>query len=174
MSDSKAWQGGGERLENGAVFSACKVYRYKLWRVWDRGLPLVNFVMLNPSTADEVLNDPTVERCERRARRMDYGGLIVTNAFALRSTSPAGLRGPTEPVGPDNDDHIRQAAAACDLVICGWGKHCDAVAPGRGRRILASIRAGGRAPHALWRNADGSPKHPLYIGYATVPTPIDD
>ena len=128
--------------------------------------------MLNPSTADETLNDPTVERCERRARMMGYGGLIVTNAFALRSTQPAKLREVDDPVGPENDRHISASAAQSDLVVCGWGKHCDAVAPGRGARILDAVRAGGRTPHALQVNADGSPKHPLYIGYAVRPTPL--
>lgn len=172
MPSSPAWQGGGDRLDYGAVFSPCAVYRYTLWRVWDRSRPIVNFVMLNPSTADEILNDPTVERCERRARRMAFGGVIVTNAFALRSTNPKGLRTVADPVGPENDDHIRDQAAAADLVVCGWGNHCDAVAPGRGARILEAIKAGGRVPHALKRNADGSPQHPLYIGYAVQPTPI--
>ena len=172
MAKPGAWQGGGERIENGAVFSPCKIYRYTLWRVWDRTLPLVNFVMLNPSTADEVLNDPTVERCERRARKMGYGGLIVTNAFALRSTDPKGLRRIDDPVGPENDHHISVSAAQAALVVCGWGKHCDAVAPGRGNRILQAIHAGGRVPHALKLNGDGSPQHPLYIGYATLPRPM--
>jgi hypothetical protein len=76
-----------ERPARGAAFSACRRYRYRLWRMWDRR-PHCCFVMLNPSTADELANDPTVERCERRARAWGYGGLEVANVFAWRSTDP--------------------------------------------------------------------------------------
>lgn len=103
---------------------------------------------------------------------MGYGGLIVTNAFALRSTKPAALRGPIEPIGPENDRHIQKAAADSALVVCGWDKHSDAVTPRRGQQILTAIRAAGRVPHALKLNGDGSPQHPLYVGYAVHPTPM--
>lgn len=172
MTTHAAWQGGGDRVDFGAVFSDCRFYRYRLWRIWTPEAPVVAFVMLNPSTADEILNDPTVERCERRARRMGYGGVIVTNAFALRSTQPEELYRVTDPVGPENDGAIAWAAQQADLVVCGWGKHCDAVAPGRGARILDVISRAGRVPHALKRNLDGSPQHPLYIGYAAAPVPM--
>ena len=76
---------------SGAVFSECKRYRYSLWRVWNPDLPVCMFLMLNPSTADETTNDPTVERCQRRAVQMGYGGLHVGNIFAWRSTDPTGI-----------------------------------------------------------------------------------
>ena len=71
-----------------AIYSDCERYRYSLTRVWDETGGKVHFVMLNPSTATEVQNDPTVERCERRARALGYGAFRVTNIFAWRDTDP--------------------------------------------------------------------------------------
>src|SRR3954469_17706712 len=90
----------------GARFSADGLYRYALWRVWDADRGLCNFLMLNPSTADETVNDPTVARCARRARSWGYGGLVVTNLFAFRATDPSGLRAAPDPVGPEDDAAI--------------------------------------------------------------------
>lgn len=159
-------------IDRGATFSACRRYRYLLWRRWDRSVAPANFLLLNPSTADEIKNDPTVERCERRARAMGYGGLIVTNAFALRSTDPKALYAEADPIGPDNPGAIVEAARAAALVVCGWGRHCDAVRPGWGLTLLGMLADAGAVPHALALTADGSPKHPLYVGYATQPAPV--
>lgn len=109
------------RTLTGAAFSPCRKYRYQLWRQWDRSSLSAVFVMLNPSTADETENDPTVERCERRARAMGFGGVRVANIFALMSTDPAALRGHRDPVGPDNDAAILQSVAGAGIVICAWG-----------------------------------------------------
>ena len=147
--------------DRGAVFSDCGRYRTLLWRRWDRSVAPANFLLLNPSTADEIKNDPTVERCERRARAMGYGGLIVTNAFALRSTDPKALYAEPDPVGPGNPEAIVEAARAAALVVCGWG-----------RSLLRMLTEAGAVPHALAITADGSPKHPLYVGYATQPAPV--
>ena len=96
--------------ETGARFSVDRRYRYALWRVWDHGRGICNFLLLNPSIADEATNDPTSERCERRARRWGFGGLIVTNLFALCATDPAGLRRVADPIGPENDAAILETA----------------------------------------------------------------
>lgn len=159
--------------ESGAVFSACRRYRLRLWRTWNRALPPANFLLLNPSTADELADDATIVRCEKRARLMRHGGLIVTNAFALRSTDPQALYGAADPVGPGNDAAIAAAAAEAALVVCGWGEHCDKVRPGRGAELLAIIAGAGRVPHALALNHGRTPKHPLYCGYALQPLPIE-
>src|SRR6056297_2193666 len=89
--------------ESEAVYSDCLRYRYALTRVWDAGGLRVLFIMLNPSKATEVQNDPTVERCERRARALGYGAFRVMNIFAWRETDPKRLRAAPEPTGPDND-----------------------------------------------------------------------
>ena len=88
--------------ESEAVYSGCELYRYALTRIWDADAPHVLFIMLNPSKATEIQNDPTVERCERRARRLGFGALRVMNIFAWRETDPKRLRAAAHPIGPDN------------------------------------------------------------------------
>lgn len=158
---------------NGAVFSKDEKYRYKLWRMWDGAKPFLNFCMLNPSTADEKENDPTVERCQRRAEMMGYGGLIVTNIFAYRSTDPSNLKKVDDPVGYWNDIAIISAAQNSDATICGWGKHGSLMR--RGEFVLDDLAhwVGKKRVLALKVNKDGSPAHPLYIGYDVKPIPID-
>lgn len=155
-------------VDRGAIFSSCRRYRYRLWRRWDGARASLLFCMLNPSTADESDNDPTVERCERRARAMGFGGLVVTNIFAWRSTDPKMLYALADPVGPDNDATILEEAASAGMVVCGWGKH--GALHGRGAAVARMLMANGVQPHALKINNDGSPQHPLYVGYDVVPT----
>lgn len=151
-----------------AVYSDCMAYRYCLIRVWDASLPKVSFVMLNPSTATEVQNDPTVERCERRARAMGFGAFQVANIFAYRATDPKDMRRAGDPIGPENDSAILNAAAWADQTICAWGTHGAHL--GRGAQVCALLRNQGHALFHLGLTKDGAPKHPLYIGYAVAPT----
>jgi hypothetical protein len=123
--------------------------------------------MLNPSTATERQNDPTVERCERRARALGFGGFQVANIFAFRATDPRRMRAAPDPVGPDNDAAIREAAIRADRIICAWGGHGAHL--DRGRAVERMLRATGRPLHALGLTRDGQPRHPLYIGYACQP-----
>jgi len=154
--------------QQGARFSDCGQYRYALWRIWGEG-PLATFVMLNPSTADEATNDPTVERCERRARAMGFDGVRVANIFALRSTDPRVLYGHPDPVGPLNDAAIMEAVRDAGMVICAWGGHGNL--HGRGQAVGDLLRQHGLDLHCLAVNADGTPQHPLYIGYEQRPKP---
>lgn len=151
-----------------AVYSDCEAYRYLLTRVWDGALPRALFVMLNPSTATEVQNDPTVERCERRARALGFGAFRVTNIFAFRATDPRAMRAVADPVGPDNDAAIREsvdwAGGPADRIICAWGAHGAHL--NRGAAVAQLLRESGRDLHHLGLTAAGAPKHPLYIGYA--------
>jgi hypothetical protein len=154
-------------MNTGAIFSPCRQYRYSLFRRWsDPGVPAV-FIMLNPSTADEVNNDPTVERCERRAKAMGFGALRVCNLFALRSTDPQALYTHADPIGPRNDEVILELVEGAGIVICAWGKHGNLA--GRGRAVHAMLLEHGVQPHYLKLNQDGSPAHPLYIGYDVHP-----
>jgi hypothetical protein len=157
-------------MDTGATFSPCGKYRYYLWRKWADGLPCAVFMMLNPSTADEVKNDPTVQRCQIRATQMGFGRLVVVNIFALRSTDPAELYKVADPIGPENNRYIIDAILEADLIVCAWGKHGQL--KNRGERVLETVRQSGKIPHALKLNGDGSPAHPLYIGYDVKPIPI--
>ena len=154
-------------ISSGAEFSSDRRYRYTLWRAWGLGQRAC-FILLNPSTADESTNDPTIERCERRARMWGYAGLEVLNVFAFRSTDPAGLLRVDDPVGPDNDSAIGRVAGSSAVVICGWGGHGTLL--GRGRAVLNLLS--GTPLYALRINAaTGEPGHPLYLPYSAMPQP---
>lgn len=152
-----------------AVYSPCERYRYALTRVWAAEGARALFVMLNPSTATELANDPTVERCERRARALGFGAFRVCNIFAWRETDPRAMRGAAEPVGPGNDAAIREGCAWADRVICAWGTH--GAHRGRGREVEALVRATGAIPYHLGLTRDGHPRHPLYLAYSVQPVP---
>jgi len=150
-----------------ARYSDCERYRYDLTRVWDPGGRRLLYVMLNPSKATEVANDPTIERCERRARALGFGGFRATNIFAWRETDPGLLKKAAEPVGPENDAVILEGAAWADEVLCAWGAHGDHL--DRGRAVEALLRSTGQPLVHLGLTKAGHPRHPLYIGYATRP-----
>lgn len=153
-----------------AVYSPCERYRYLLTRVWNPAGPKALFVMLNPSTATEFQNDPTVERCERRARTLGFGAFRVTNIFAFRATDPRVMRAQDDPVGPANDAAIRDSAMDwADRIICAWGTHGAHL--DRGARVESILRGTGRPLFTLGLSKDGHPKHPLYIGYDRQPEP---
>ncbi|NEY89978.1 DUF1643 domain-containing protein [Tabrizicola oligotrophica] len=149
-----------------AVYSDCTAYRYALTRQWAAGRRLL-WVMLNPSTASEQANDPTVERCERRARAMGFGGFRVVNLFAFRATDPRALGRVADPVGPGNDAAVAEAADWADAVVCGWGGH--GAMGGRDLAVTALLRRSGKPLSHLGLTRGGQPKHPLYIGYAVQP-----
>lgn len=151
-----------------AVYSDCERYRYTLRREWGGGSGGVTFVMLNPSTATEVQNDPTVERCERRARAMGYSAFQVVNIFAFRATDPADMRRAGDPIGPENDAAIVHAARWAGRIICAWGTHGAFM--GRGVQVTQMLRQQGHSLYHLGLAKGGAPKHPLYIGYNVQPT----
>lgn len=152
-----------------AVYSDCERYRYLLTRVWNPEGRRALFIMLNPSTATEVQNDPTVERCERRARALGFGAFRVTNIFAFRATDPRVMRAAADPVGPENDAAILQSLPWADQVICAWGTHGAHL--DRGRQVEGLLRHAGAALWHLGLTQGGAPKHPLYIGYDRQPEP---
>lgn len=166
----------------GAIFSDCRRYRYRLWRIWDRHLPCALFIMMNPSTADEVNDDPTVLRQQRRVMKWGdtfieapkVGGVEVVNVFAWRETDstklPGLVKAGTDIIGPDNDKWICDAASNAAIVICGWGQPGNLM--NRGKNVLKLIHAVCKVPYALAINDDGTPRHPLYIGYNAKPVAI--
>ncbi len=157
-----------------AHFSDCEQYRYWLRRDWDANLPAIGFLMLNPSTADEVANDPTIERCQRRAIAMGYGSMIIVNLFPFRLTDSTLLHTVGDLLGDSKeaDDCIVRAVQASDMTVCGWGKH--ALAAPRARHVLSLLKTAGlqHKVKCLQLNKDGSPQHPLYIAYAQPPQPF--
>jgi len=153
---------GGDLIEYAtATFNAARTHRYQLTRVWDREVPPLVFVMLNPSTADAFVPDPTITRCLGFARREQAGGLVVVNLFALRSTDPSVLDGHPNPIGHSNNRFLVESVQDAAVVIAGWG--VPGQLGGRDREVAALLAEYGIGVHCLGRNQGGSPKHPLYV-----------
>lgn len=153
--------------EAGARFSPCRRWRYLLWRRWDEAKPVANFLMLNPSTADEVKLDPSCTRARRYAERWGYGALVVTNLFGWRATDPREMRSVRDPVGRGNDRAIAAAAREAAIVVCAWGNHGAHL--GRSSEIKALL--GDAKLHVLRLTGAGEPAHPLYLRASLEPLP---
>ncbi|HEX5476396.1 MAG TPA: DUF1643 domain-containing protein [Burkholderiales bacterium] len=148
--------------ESGARFSPCRRWRYLLWRRWDEARPAANFLMLNPSTADELKLDPSCTRARRYAEAWGYGALIVTNLFGWRATDPGDMKAVRDPVGRGNDRAILEAARSAALVVCAWGNHGEH--RGRAAEVLDLLGSAQVRLHCLKLNAaSGHPAHPLYL-----------
>lgn len=159
------------RILKGALFSSCRRWRYLLWRVWDTSRVYCNFIMLNPSTADEEHDDPTITRCVDYARKWDYGGLVVSNIFAYRSSDPYDIMLQDNPVGNGNDGVIVEAASSAGLVVCAWGN--SGAMRKRSVEIVELMKAAGIRLYCLSRNKSGEPSHPLYQKTQTTPIPLE-
>lgn len=161
-----------------AVFSECRTWRYTLTREGLIGLNVlkgqpggpswtdrrtVAFVGLNPSTADETLDDQTIRKCKSYAKAWGYDRLVMLNIFAFRATNPKKLQhlARLDRVGPNNDLYLVQQAKEADLVVCAWGTH--AKLDWRGADVARMLRAEGVTLHALGFTKEGYPKHPLYL-----------
>lgn len=148
-----------------AMISECETYRYLLMRAWDLSLPMMVFVMLNPSTADATLDDPTIRRCMGFARRDGYGGIIVVNLFAYRSPSPEVMKAAVDPEGPLNTrilQHIFEYAVTSKApVIAGWGVHGDFKDQDYG--VVQQAEITGVEFSCLGKSKGGHPRHPLYL-----------
>jgi hypothetical protein len=153
----------------GAVFSRCRRWRYLLWRRWDESRPVANFLMLNPSTADEHKLDPSCTRARNYAGRWGFGAVVITNIFAWRATDPEEMKSVQNPVGRGNDAAIVKAAREAKLVVCAWGNHGAHL--DRSDAVLALLHRTGIRLHALRVNGAGHPAHPLYLPASLTPTP---
>lgn len=154
-------------LAREAVLSSDGRYRYRLLRRWDYSLPRLGWVMLNPSTADAKVDDPTILRCMDFADRWGYGGIVVRNLFALRATNPATLLADNDPVGPDNLDHLEEVKAD-PLTVAAWGAH-RAAADAWG--LIGPFLRGVNLV-CLGTTKAGAPRHPLYTRADTQPQPF--
>jgi hypothetical protein len=159
-------------IERGAAISACGGYRYHLWREWDRALPRMLLIMLNPSTADHERDDHTITKSIAIARHLGCGGLDVGNLAAFRSSHPADLKAAPDPVGPDNDRHLKRMLRGADLVVCAWGANASSL-PGRPEAVAELIRKAGRGAWAFKLTNGGFPSHPLARGKAFIPVEVN-
>ena len=155
--------------EGWAEFSDDRVYRYLLGRRVSNSKRRLLFVMLNPGTADESHNDPTIRRCIGFAERWNFGTLEVANLFAFRTSYVGELRRADEPIGPDNDEWIYKALKAADRVVLAWGNNGAYMERSRQIRLMALDAT---QPYHLGINKTGEPKHPLYLPASTVPAPF--
>lgn len=148
---------------NGASFSNCRRYRYSLWRIWDAEKPLVMFIGLNPSTASEGKDDPTIRRVKKFAFDWGFGGVYMMNLFAFVTPYPEELSGCKDPVGGANDFQLKQVAKRCNEVVFAWGSFNEA------KERAEQIKAMFPGAKALVVNQDGSPRHPLYVHKNAIP-----
>ncbi|HEU4641266.1 MAG TPA: DUF1643 domain-containing protein [Gemmatimonadaceae bacterium] len=168
----------GAPVRSGAIFSLCRRWRYALWRTWDDETKRVAFIGLNPSTADEHEDDPTIRRCAGFARAWGYGGLVMLNLFGWRATDPREMRAVVDPVGPGNDAVLREYASNPEvaLLVAAWGSDGGYLTRDRAVRNLLA----GHDLFTLGLTKSGKPRHPLYLPQdltprlwcaATTPTP---
>lgn len=148
---------------NNAVFSRDRTYRYILTRQWDEGKPYAMFIGLNPSTADETRDDPTIRRCINFAKRWGYGALVMMNLFAYRATDPEVMKEAEDPIGPETDSWIHAFAQDAGIVIAAWGVH------GTHLNRSAAIKLMLPELYCLGMTQKGHPKHPLYLHREIVP-----
>lgn len=161
-----------EFFQGNCVFSPDRKHRYTLWRDLDMfSTGFVQFIGLNPSTADETQDDPTIRRCKDFAVQWGYGAMVMTNLFAYRATLPEDMKAAEDPIGLENDKWIQAVAMQADLVIAAWGTH--GVFQDRERKFLALAEKWDVDLHCLGLTAGGHPKHPLYLAKITKPMPFN-
>lgn len=152
-------------MQTAAYFSPNRTYRYWLQRSWEPGLPVLAVIGLNPSTADEVADDPTIRKVIGFAERLECGGILMLNLGAYRATKPAVWRTALDPIGPENrvDDLQRYLYGRNVLyTVAAWGSN--------GRYALAQCKAVREGIQDLWcwgTTSDGWPRHPLMLPYST-------
>lgn len=156
--------------EKTASFSRCMRYRYTLWRDWrDLITPsgYVMFIGLNPSTADDFQDDPTIRRCIGYASTWGFGAMCMTNAFAFRARHPKVMKKQHDPVGPENNRHLIDIAKHASIIVAAWG--ADGAFQDRDQEIRALIPG----LHYLELTDGGQPKHPLYLRKTLRPSPLN-
>ena len=174
--EAAAERGADANVERSAVLSPCRRYRYELTRTWNAWNPdKAVFIGLNPSTADEMTDDPTIRKCIGFAKRWGCGGIVMLNLFAWRSTDPDALRDVADPIGPDTDaiieQHVRNPRVR---IIAAWGAHKMAQATPlgvpRAEALLRRITDRRDVLALRVTKKSGAPEHPLYVPYDVVPT----
>lgn len=147
-------------MQTGATFDPTGLYRYLLWREWDRSAPKVGFVMLNPSQADAVADDPTIRRCVGFARLWGYGAVEIVNLFAYRTPHPKLLSQVRDPVGMENDDYLRSLSQRVDRIVIAWGNWGSLQ---RRDRAVLQLLTSSTPLYCFGYTKQQQPRHPLYL-----------
>jgi hypothetical protein len=147
-------------MKKAAILSEDNLYRYQLSRIWDESKPLILFIMLNPSTADADVDDPTIRRVIRFTTSWGYGGVYVANLYAFRSTDPKALKHTDDPVGKENVSYITHLIGMADKVVYAWGNN-------QKEPIWLSELV--QTPYCIDLSKNGIPKHPLYLKSELIP-----
>lgn len=142
-----------------AIISSCGKYRYFLSRVVGNSEKILTFIMLNPSTANAIDDDPTIRRCLSFCTSLGYGILHVVNLFAYRSTNPSELLIVENPVGKENLDFIKNVVQNSDMTICAWGTKGSI--KNQDKFIINFLK--NFDLYALKITKNGHPSHPLYL-----------
>jgi hypothetical protein len=162
--------------ENGATLSRCRRFRYDLRRSWDADKPVMCWVMLNPSTADEVDDDPTIRKCIGFAERHGCGAIGVVNLWAYRATDWRQMRDAMRrsydlddfPIDGDrNRRHVLSVASLAERVVVGWGAHANGVSSSWPKQLARALKGEGHELMCFGTTKDGSPRHPLMLAYDT-------
>ena len=140
-----------------ATFSSCRKYRYSLSRIWDKKKKYVLFIGLNPSTANEEEDDPTIRRCVNYSKDWGYGGFIIVNLFAYRTALPSNLKKVKYPIGSENDKYIVTLSKKADITVAAWGNNGSLYS--RDKQVLNLVPS----LMCLKINKSGQPAHPLYL-----------
>lgn len=154
-------------FQSGAKFSPCRVWRYSLWRIWDHEKPKAVFIGLNPSTADEQKNDPTIRRCIGFCKEWGYGSYYMLNLFGFRATDPKDMKSHKNPIGEGNDKEIRRISNRGDLIVACWGANGGHL--NRDLTVLKILKDDDLDVYCLGVTKNGYAKHPLYLSGDEVP-----
>jgi len=157
-------------METFAIMSHDEKRRYSLSRVWEHKAKMVNFICLNPSTADAKNDDATVKKLIKFAKAWGCGGIKITNLFSVRSTNPDTIRYFPFKTDLDNNTYIESAAHTCDMIVFAWGNHGGL----QGLEMIRRFDSGDLKRYRykcyfLKKNKSGVPAHPLYLKDSTRP-----
>lgn len=154
-------------MEKKAIISKDKIYRYKLSRTWDSTKPTILFIGLNPSIANENVDDPTITRCINFAKDWGYGTLLMANLFAFRSTYPKDIYLIDDPIGKDNDHYLLECVTQSDLIVACWGNNGTYM---NREKVITEL-----VPnlYCLQKNKNGTPHHPLRLPRNIDPVPFN-
>lgn len=162
-----------------ARFSRDRTHRYVLGRSWEQtqgdllsgwdapSQGTVVFVMLNPSRASHLIDDPTLRRCIAFAKQWGFGRVELVNMFSIVTPYPEQLLTTEAPNGPRNNGWLRRTVGKADRVVCAWGAHGEFQA--RAEEVLTLLRASGKPLMHLGLTREGHPRHPLYLPSTTKP-----